>query len=115
MTILVLEDDATVLTLVERLLTARGHTVLTANDPHDADFILSEHGAPPDLLLADIVLGGQLGTDYARTLKQKHPALKIVFMTGLAHRAPTALRSGLGPVLHKPFRAEELYRVINES
>jgi DNA-binding response OmpR family regulator len=113
-TILVIEDDSSVLSLVERLLTARGHTVLVAHDPNDASIVLSQHGKPPDMLLADIILGGQTGVDYARSLKQTHPALKIIFMTGLAHRAPAALRTGLGPVLHKPFGADELYRIIDE-
>ena len=114
MTILVVEDDSSVLSLVERLLTAKGHTILAAHDPDDASAVLQQHGKPPDVLLADIILGGQTGVDYARDLKKKHPALKVVFMTGLAHRAPAALRTGLGPVLHKPFSAEELYRIINE-
>lgn len=114
MTILVVEDDASVLSLVDRLLTAKGHIVLAAHDPDDASFVLSQHGTPPDVLVADIILGGQTGVDYAKALKKTYPALKIVFMTGLAHRAPSALRTGLGPVLHKPFSAEELYRLINE-
>jgi CheY-like chemotaxis protein len=114
MTILVIEDDSSVLSLVERLLTAKGHTVLVAYDPNDAAVVLAQHGKPPDLLLADIILGGQTGVDYARSLQQEHPPLKIVFMTGLAHRAPAALRTGLGPVLHKPFGADELYRIIEE-
>ena len=113
-TILVIEDDSSVLSFVERLLTAKGHTVLCAHDPDDATHVLSQYGGPPDLLLADIILGGQTGIDYARTLKATHPALKVVFMTGLAHRAPAALRTGLGPVLHKPFGADELYRIIDE-
>lgn len=113
-TILVIEDDSSVLSLVERLLAAEGHTVLTARDPDDATNVLARHGLSPDLLLADIILGGQTGVEYARSLKQAHPPLKVVFMTGLAHRAPAALRTGLGPVLHKPFGADELYRVIEE-
>ena len=114
MTILVVEDDSAVLSLVDRLLTAKGHTVLSAHDPDDASVVIAQHGTPPDVLLADIILGGQTGVDYARALKKQHPRIKIVFMTGLAHRAPAALRTGLGPVLHKPFSAEELYRIINE-
>ena len=114
MTILVLEDDSSVLSLVERLLTAKGHTVLIARDPDDAAVVLARHGKPPDLLLSDIMLGGQPGVEYARSLQQTHPPLKVVFMTGLAHRAPAALRTGLGPVLHKPFGADELYRIIDE-
>lgn len=114
MTILVVEDDSSVLSLVERLLTAKGHTVLSAHDPHDAEVVLAQHGKPPDLLLSDILLGGQPGVEYARSLKAAHPPLKVVFMTGLSHRAPAALRSGLGPVLHKPFGADELLRIIDE-
>ena len=114
MTILVIEDDSAVLSLVERLLGARGHTILTAHDADDASIVLAQHGAPPDLLLADIMLGGQTGVQYARSLKESHPALKVIFMTALAGRAAEALRTGLGPVLHKPFGAEELYRTIDE-
>lgn len=114
MTILVVEDDASVLALVERLLTAKGHRVLAAHDPDDASVVLAQHGVVPDVLLTDIILGGQMGVDYAKVLKKAHPTLKVVFMTALAHRAPAALRTGLGPVLHKPFSAEELYRTINE-
>ena len=113
-TILVIEDDSSVLSLVERLLTAKGHTVLAAHGPEDASFVVEQHGTPPDVLLADIILEGQTGVDLARTLKKTYPAMKIVFMTGLAHRAPAALRTGLGPVLHKPFNADELYRTIDE-
>lgn len=99
---------------MERLLTAKGHTIWTAHDPADAAVVLARHGRPPDLLLTDIMLGGQTGVEYAQSLQEAHPPLKVIFMTGLAHRAPAALRSGLGPVLHKPFGADELYRIIDE-
>jgi DNA-binding NtrC family response regulator len=111
-TILIVEDDPAVLTLVDRLLSAKGHTVLAAHDPGDAAFVLSEHGGPPDVLLTDIILPGQSGLDYAQTIKAAHPQLKVVFMTGWAHRAPSALRTGIGPVLRKPFTAQELYDAI---
>lgn len=114
MTILVVEDDSSVASLVERLLTRKGHLVLNAHDADDAGIVLSRHGGPPDLLVADVILGGQNGIDYARALKKQHPPLKVVFMTALASRALDALHSGLGPVLHKPFGADELYRIIEE-
>ena len=114
MTILVVEDEATILTLVERLLTAKGHTVLTAHDPDDASFVIAEHGTPPDLLLTDIILPGRTGLEYAQAMKATHPSLKVVFMTGWAHRAPSALRTGIGPVLRKPFTAKELYDAVEE-
>ena len=115
MTILVVEDDPAVLTMVERMLCAHGHTVLSAHDPDDAAFVIAEHGSQPDLLLTDMILPGRTGLDYAQSLKASHPTLKVVFMTGWAHRAPSAQRSGLGRVLHKPFTAQELYKAIEEA
>jgi DNA-binding response OmpR family regulator len=42
MTILVVEDDPIVLSLVDRMLTRNGHTVLAAEDADQARFVLSE-------------------------------------------------------------------------
>lgn len=115
MTILVVEDDAAVLAPVDRLLTQRGHSVLVAADPDDAAFVLAEHGAAPDLLLTDIVFAGRSGIDVAQSMKAADPSLKVVFMTAWPHRAPAAQRTGLGPVLRKPFSAQELYEIVEKA
>ena len=115
MTVLVVEDDPNVLAFIDRMLTHGGHTVLAAEDPDHARFVLAEHGGPPDVLLCDIVLPGANGLDFARAINREYPAVKILFMTGLIHQSPKVLRSGLGPVLHKPFRSEELFKIIENS
>ena len=112
MTILVVEDDPTVLAFVDRMLTLNGHTVLAAEDADQARFLLAEHGAAPDVLVVDIVLPGSNGLDFARAAKAHYPAMKIIFMTGLVHQTPKALRSGLGPVLNKPFTSDDLLKAI---
>ena len=58
------------------------------------------------------MLPGSNGLDFARAAKAANPALKIIFMTGLVHQSPKVLRSGLGPVLHKPFSCDELLKTI---
>ena len=113
MTILVVEDDPAVLTLVDRMLTLGGHTVLAAEDADQARFMLTDHGSSPDVLLVDIILPGVNGLDFARAAKAEHPAVKILFMTGLVHQSPKVLRSGLGPVLHKPFTSDALLKAIS--
>lgn len=112
MTVLVVEDDPAILTLVDRLLTSRGHTVLAAADSLQASEALREHQGPVHVLLTDLVLSADSGLDYAKAMKATHPAVKVVFMTGWLHRAPSAQRTGLGPILRKPFTAEELFKVI---
>ena len=96
MTILVVEDDPTVLALVDRMLTLNGYTVLAAEDADQARFLLTDHGSEPEVLLVDIVLPGSNGLDFARAAKAE----------------PKALRSGLGPVLHKPFTSDALVKAI---
>jgi two-component system, cell cycle sensor histidine kinase and response regulator CckA len=111
-TILVVEDDPSILTLVDRLLTSRGHTVLAASDTVQASAALRDHRGAPDMLLTDLVLAGDSGLDYAKSMKAAFPMLRVVFMTGWVHRAPSAQRSGLGPILRKPFTAQELFKIV---
>jgi DNA-binding response OmpR family regulator len=113
MTVLVVEDESNVLAFIDRMLTQNGHTVLAAEDPDHARSLLAEQGGKADLLLVDIVLPGSNGLDFARGAKEQNPSLKVVFMTGLVHRSPPVLRSGLGPLLRKPFTSEELLKTID--
>ena len=115
MTVLIVEDDPTVLAFVDRVLTQSGHTVLAAEDPDQARIALAEHGGQADLLLCDIVLPGVNGLDFARSARAQNPALKVVFMTGLVHQSPKVLRSGLGQVIHKPFSSAELLKAIDKA
>ena len=113
MTILVLEDDQLVLDVFESLLRVRGHHVLAASDPAEAASLLARHGRPPDALLVDVALSGESGIAYARQLRDTYPSLAVVLTTGFPNQEPIAMRSGLGPLLRKPFRAEELFAVID--
>ena len=115
MIILVIDDDPGVLTAVERMLVARGHDVFTASDTSSASSVLAERGLSPDVLLVDVVLDAENGLDCARTLLTMHSSMRIVFMTGAEHREPGVLRSGLGPVLRKPFDASRLYAAIETT
>ena len=87
MTVLVVEDDS---------------NVLAAEDPDQARFVLAEHGGKADVLLVDIVLPGSNGLDFARAAKEQNPS-----------RSPAVLRSGLGPLLRKPFTSEELLKTLD--
>jgi CheY-like chemotaxis protein len=70
-------------------------TVLVVEDDSN---VLAEHGGKADVLLVDIVLPGSNGLDFARAAKERSPAV---------------LRSGLGPVLRKPFTSEELLKTLD--
>jgi len=112
MTVLVVEDDPNVLAFIDRLLTQKGHKVHPAEDPDHARSLLAEHGGTTDLLLIDVILPGSNGLDFAIEARAGYPALKIIFMTGLVHQSPKVLRSGLGPLLRKPFTSDQLLKTM---
>ncbi len=112
MTILVVDDDTLVLGVFESMLKSQGHEILAATDPETAMTLLEEHGKSPDVLLVDVALEGASGIDFAAAIRAEHPSIGVVFTTGFAHREPLARRAGIGEILKKPFRPQQLFDVI---
>ena len=115
MTILVVDDDTLVLGVFESMLKSQGHEILAAADPATAMSLLDEYGKSPDVLLVDVALEGANGIDFAAEVRAEHPDIGVVFTTGFAHREPMARRAGIGEVLRKPFRPQQLFDVINRA
>ena len=112
--VLLVEDDDTIRKLVERLLTMLGYQTLTAADAHAALQVLS--AAPHvDLLFTDVVLpNGMSGATLAAEAQLRHPALKVLYMSGYTRNA--LVHNGHDDTSHllsKPFRREELARAIH--
>jgi CheY-like chemotaxis protein len=81
--LLLVEDEFLIrLTLAEALADA-GHEVLEAEDADEALAHAGAGEAPIDLLLTDIQLPGPLnGEGLARRIRESHPDLPVIFMTG---------------------------------
>lgn len=107
-TVLMVEDEDTVRTVIERLLTAEGYRVLVAASGEEALKVAAAEPGPIDLLVSDVVLGGLSGPELAVKLKARRPALKTLLMSGYA-------ATPVGPVddfLAKPFSPFELARRV---
>ncbi|MDA0182055.1 response regulator [Solirubrobacter phytolaccae] len=107
-TVLMVEDEETVRTVVERLLSAEGYRVLVASSGEEALELAAAEPGPIDLLVSDVVLGGITGPELAAKLKTRRPALKTLLMSGYAG-------TPVGPVddfLPKPFSPFELARRV---
>ena len=114
-TILVVEDEADVREVVAAELTNFGYQVLTAGDGREALEIIDSNSAI-DLLFSDVVMPrGMNGDDLAREARRRRPELRVLLTSGYP---PAELheRPSLGEfrVLRKPYRVEELLRVIGE-
>jgi two-component system cell cycle sensor histidine kinase/response regulator CckA len=90
--ILLVEDDAAVRGFVAQGLRLHGYTVSVAATPEEALRCLEPAGVSPELLLTDIVMPGMSGRDLARELRERHPGIRVVYMSG--YTEDVALQEG---------------------
>jgi CheY-like chemotaxis protein len=116
-TILVVEDEPQVLALVTTLLENLGYGVIGAPTPTAAqELVLArvQAGQPaPDLLLTDVVMPGMNGVELVRTLRQHHPGLKSIFMSGYVADARANLAGDKSLILYKPFTLKSLAETVH--
>ena len=108
--IMLIDDEATIRTLIAEELRDSGYVVTTAEDGPSALRIL-EGAIEIDLLITDVGLpGGLNGRQVADAARVQRPDLKVLFITGYAETA--AVGNGLlAPGMHvltKPFEISEL-------
>jgi two-component system, cell cycle sensor histidine kinase and response regulator CckA len=108
--ILVAEDEPAVLTLIERVLSSAGYTVLSASTGTEAMAIVAAQPGDIDLLVSDAVMPGMAGMELARQLRIERPGLPILFVSGWAGDAFERDWAGEPGVdlLLKPFEVAEL-------
>jgi DNA-binding response OmpR family regulator len=112
--ILVVDDDPEIVSMLRARLTKRGYTVSTANDGNAA--LESVKANKPDLILLDVMMPGKSGWEVARALKQ-NPAtanVRIVMVTAIGEKTNeiTAPIYGADAHVDKPFEFEHLEKVI---
>jgi len=114
--ILIVEDDDTLLRLVHTILADTGYSATAVQDA-DAALALGAGDKSFDLLLTDVVMPVMNGVDLSKRLCQIHPELKVVYMSGYASEA--IHRSGMvGRNVHflsKPFTPDELLHKVREG
>ncbi len=109
-TVMVVEDEAAILNLVQMVLKRLGYHVLTAPAPVKAMALAEEHAGEIDLLITDVVMPEMNGRELAETLQANCPELKVLFMSGytanvIAHRG--VLDEGVN-FIQKPISNREL-------
>jgi two-component system cell cycle sensor histidine kinase/response regulator CckA len=115
-TILLVEDAEPLRKLAHMFLRDNGYQVLTAADGSEALQVAAEHAGPIHLLLTDVVMPGINGRVLAERLAPRHPAMKVLFMSGYTDSfiaGHGVLEEGLH-LLHKPFTEEALMRNVRE-
>lgn len=112
-TILLAEDEENVRTLVRTVLESSGYTVLEATGGDHALQIADRHEGPIHLLVTDIVMPQMSGSELAKRLVDRYPAMKVLFMSGYAEKYPHgSMATGGSAFLQKPFTAAALAQQI---
>jgi two-component system cell cycle sensor histidine kinase/response regulator CckA len=115
-TILLVEDDEALRSLILDTLQQWGYEVFEAADGHDAMLIAQEQALKIDLLLTDVVMPGMNGTQVAEKVVALNPAIRVLFMSGYADLGPGQddFFSKERRLLQKPYKLPELARAIRE-
>jgi CheY-like chemotaxis protein len=115
-TILLVEDDEMVRTLVRETLARGGYKVLDAPDPVEARKISDAFRGAIHLLITDVVLPKVSGREFAAQITRKRPAIKIMYMSGYTDSA--VVNSGIlqkeVAFLQKPFTPASLSEKVRE-
>ena len=115
-TILLVEDAEPLRKLAHMFLRDNGYQVLTAADGSEAQQVAAQNPGPIHLLLTDVVMPGINGRVLAERLAPRHPAMKVLYMSGYTDTfiaGHGVLEEGTH-LLHKPFTEELLVRRVRE-
>ncbi|MFN4180646.1 MAG: ATP-binding protein, partial [Armatimonadota bacterium] len=114
--ILVIDDETSIVAVLKAMLSREGHKVEVANDGMEAQRLLMEHDY--DVVLCDLKMPKLRGDQLYEWLQIHKPnlAFRFVVMTGdfLSPTTQKALQEWGVPVLHKPFRMDELMALIKQ-
>ncbi|HYZ64733.1 MAG TPA: PAS domain-containing protein [Acetobacteraceae bacterium] len=113
-TVLVVDDDPDLRRVLAASLESLGYEVLEAEDGPSGLAMLDRR--QPDLLILDFAMPSMNGAELATLVRERSPALPIVFASGYVETA--AIERAAGPnaaLLRKPFRMEQLQAVVTEA
>lgn len=115
-TIMLAEDEQDVRTFLEMALTRAGHRVISATSGEHALALAARHDGPIDLLITDVVMPGLSGPDMADRVRQSHPSMRALFLSGYSSHAALPERVIADPVtfLQKPFTVDVLLAKVRE-
>jgi CheY-like chemotaxis protein len=114
--VLVIDDDAAVRSVLRRRLEHAGISVFEASDGVRGEEAFAARPDAFDLVILDLTMPGRGGEEVLRTLRQLRPSIPVVLISGYSTDSiatPLAADPWLC-FLRKPFRGEDLLRAIDD-
>jgi two-component system cell cycle sensor histidine kinase/response regulator CckA len=114
--ILLVDDDPAVRSIVARFLKAHGYEVIEAADGEEAILLFENRECPIDLVVTDVMMSGLNGRQTAARIREIAPAVKVLYMSGYSE--DVTIRNGTPDsatgFIQKPFAADDLADRVRE-
>jgi len=113
--ILVVDDEEIVIKSCQRILGGGDYEVEAVADGREALRKIEER--PCDVMILDIMMPGMDGLEVLRRVKESHPDVDVIMITGLSQidTAVQAMKLGAFDYISKPFDPEELKLVVQRA
>lgn len=113
--ILVVDDEPMMCTLLQKILSREGYQVQTANSGADALEILKNSSC--NILISDMKMPGMDGFELLKQVKAMHPDVGVIIMTafGDTYTVKDALLLGADEYITKPFKSYEISLVVERA
>ncbi|MDA8433910.1 MAG: response regulator, partial [Nitrospiraceae bacterium] len=116
-TILVVEDNESVRSLIERKLQKLGYTIFVARNGKEALSLLEDHAEAIRLVITDLVMPEMGGLELSRSIKAGYPSVRIIALSGypiLSEREEFG-KAGICDLIHKPFVVRTLAEAVKKA
>lgn len=117
-TILIIDDEAQIRSMVRLILERAGYVVREAQDGSDGIRLFREN--PAELIITDLIMPNKDGIGMIIELKKDFPELKIIAMSGGGLNRPDgylrgAQKLGAACTLSKPLNRSDLLRAVKDT
>ncbi len=106
--VLIVDDEKLIRSLLSRTVEREGLKAITASSAEEALELLES--TKVGMVISDIVMGGMNGLELAAKIKEKHPTMPVLLVTGHSERFAKehALEAGADGYITKPFKNVEI-------
>jgi PAS domain S-box-containing protein len=113
-TILIVEDDETLLELTWQILSDAGYNALRTPTGHSAILECERYQGSIHLMITDLVMPRMNGPELAQRIGLQRPEMKVLFMSGYASDDADVNSVAGMPFIQKPFTPQALWRKVRE-
>ncbi len=114
-TILLVDDEQAVRSIVLRILRRANYDVVEAEDGAAGVRIAESHPGAIDLVVTDMFMPGMMGPEMVRRLMVMRPGIRALFMSGYADKDSTSGVPVGANFLGKPFSSQELAKAVEAA